>query len=39
LNKNLSHINYKDIRKDVQRINDMVQDAQNLEIDLNPNLI
>uniref|UniRef100_A0A7S3CNM8 Uncharacterized protein n=1 Tax=Strombidium rassoulzadegani TaxID=1082188 RepID=A0A7S3CNM8_9SPIT len=39
LNEKHHHDNYKDIRKDVQRINDMVQTAQNLEIDLDSNLI
>ena len=33
------HDNYKDIRKDVQRITEMVEQAQNLEIDLEPTLI
>ena len=33
------HDNYKDIRKDVQRINDMVQKAQDLEIDLDSDLV
>ena len=33
------HDNYKDIRKDCERINDMVEKAQNLEIDLDSNLI
>jgi hypothetical protein len=28
------HDNYKDIRKDCQRINDMVEKAQGLDIDL-----
>lgn len=33
------HDSFKDIRKDVQKINDMVQAAQDLEIDLDPSLI
>lgn len=33
------HDNYKDIRKDVQRINDMVQNAQDLQIDLDSTLV
>mgnify|MGYP001035841938 CR=1 FL=1 len=33
------HDNYKEIRKDVQKINDMVQNAQDLEIDLDSNLV
>lgn len=33
------HDNYKDIRKDSQRINDMVEVASNLEIDLDSNLV
>lgn len=33
------HDSYKDIRKDCQRINDMVEKAQNLEIDLDSALI
>jgi len=39
LNKNVHHDNYKDIRKDVQRINDLVEEAQNLGIDLDQMLI
>ena len=33
------HDDYKDIRKDVQRITDMVETAQNLDIDLDPQVI
>lgn len=33
------HDNYKDIRKDCQRINDMVEKAQGLDIDLDSALI
>ena len=33
------HDNYKDIRKDVQKINDMIQAAQDLGIELDSNLI
>jgi predicted transcriptional regulator len=32
------HDNYKDIRKDIKRIEDMVKEAENLEIDLDPGL-
>ena len=33
------HDNYKDIRKDVKLVNDMVTTANELEIDLDPNLV
>lgn len=33
------HDNYKDIRKDVKKINDMVAEAQDLNIDLDQHLI
>ena len=32
------HDNYKDIRKDIKRIEDMVSDAENLKIDLDAEL-
>lgn len=34
LGEKTHHDNYKDIRKDAERINDMIKDAQDLEIDL-----
>jgi len=39
LGEKTHHDNYKDIRKDAERINDMVKDAQDLEIDLDPELV
>lgn len=39
LNEKYHHDNYKDIRKDCQRINDMVEKAQGLDIDLDSGLI
>jgi len=39
LRKNISHVNYKDIRKDVQRINDLVEEASKKEIELDAGLI
>jgi hypothetical protein len=33
------HNDYKDIRKDVKLINDMVEEARSLEIDLDNNLV
>lgn len=38
LSEKIHHDNYKDIRKDVQRINDMIQAAQDLQIELDSNL-
>ena len=39
LKEKMHHDNYKDIRKDVERINDMVQTAQDLSIDLDSEVI
>ena len=39
LKEKTHHENYKDIRKDVERINDMVQTAQDLNIDLDSEVI
>ncbi len=39
LKEKTHHDNYKDIRKDVERINNMVEIAQSLEIDLDQELI
>jgi len=39
LNSHKSHDNYKDIRKDVQRINDMLEEANTENIDLDPSLV
>jgi hypothetical protein len=38
LNEKHHHDSYKDIRKDVERINKMVETTQNLEIELDSNL-
>ena len=39
LNDRTHHDNYKDIRKDAERINDMVKNAQDLDIDLDSELV
>ena len=39
LKANDHHDNYKDIRKDVQRVNDLVETANSLEIELDSELI
>lgn len=39
LNERTHHDNYKDIRKDAERINDMVKNAQDLDIDLDSELV
>ena len=39
LGEKTHHDNYKDIRKDAERINDMVKDAQDFEIDLDQELV
>lgn len=39
LNEKGHHDSYKDIRKDCERINKMVEVAKNLEIDLDSNLV
>jgi hypothetical protein len=38
LKKNDHHDNYKEIRKDVQRINEMVKNAEDLGIELDEGL-
>ena len=39
LNEKVHHDSYKDIRKDCERINKMVEVAKSLEIDLESNLV
>jgi len=39
LNEKHHHDDYKDIRKDVKLINDMVEDARGLEIEMDNSLI
>jgi hypothetical protein len=39
LNEKVHHDNYKDIRKDVENINNMVQNAQELNIDLDTDVV
>jgi hypothetical protein len=38
LKEHEQHGNYKDIRKDVQKINEMVEEALSLEIELDPSI-
>lgn len=39
LKKHEHHDNYKDIRKDVQRVNELVETAEGLGIDLDPAIV